>query len=193
MKAYARLWTVLSICLLVVSCSGKKPAPEASAQPGSQPQPVALETDGEKPDKKAGKTAASSYSIVIWDLDDMISRDMSQPELGELLASRVTETIQKSAAYTVIEREKLMAAQRELRLGNSPATDTAMRVRLSKSVGAQRMVMGGYRAEEGKMQLELRMIDVETGKTIKTSEQSAPATSITSWLDAVQKAAAALL
>jgi hypothetical protein len=193
MKTYARLWAALSIGLLVVSCAWIKPAPKTSAQSESQPQPVASETDGEKPGKTTEKAATGPFSVVIWDLDDTVSRDMSQPELGELLATRVAETIQKSGAYTVIEREKLTAVQRELRLGSAATTDTATRLRLSKTLGAQRMVMGGYRAVEGKMQLELRMVDVETGKTIKTSEEEAPASSITSWLDAVQKAAAALL
>jgi hypothetical protein len=55
------------------------------------------------------------------------------------------------------------------------------------------MIFGGYRVMEGKMRLELHLLEVATGRIVKSSEESAPASSISGWLDAAQKAAAALL
>jgi hypothetical protein len=118
---------------------------------------------------------------------------MSQPELGELLAAKVVETIQKKGGYSIIDKQELEATRQKMRVEKSAVTDPNVRLQLGKSLGARQMVFGGYQVVQGKMRLELHLLDVDSGRIIKSSEEAAPASSIAGWLEAAQKAAAALI
>jgi hypothetical protein len=201
MRFRFRMLAVLNIGLLLLACAARQPAQptageprpltearaaEPSAQPSTQPAP-------EKAEGTQGKTESGPVTIAVWDLDDLASQEMSQPELGELLASRVVETIQKKGGYNIIDRARLADARKELRVEKGAVTDPTLRLQLGRTLGAQQMVFGGYQVLEGKMKLELHLLEVESGRIIKSSQESAPASSISGWLEAAQKAAAALL
>ncbi len=202
MQFKVRLWAILTIGLFLVACGAKQPSqppmselqPKAAVQPASQPPSSLPAPEAAKKDEKAEqKPEAGPIAIAVWDLDDLTSREMSQPELGELLATKVVETIQKKGGYQVIEKQQLAAARQEMRVDKSSVTDPTVRLQLGKRLGARQMVFGGYQVLEGKMRLELHLLDVESGQIVKSSEETAPATSIAGWLEAAQKAAAALL
>ena len=201
MRTRFRMLAVLSIGLLLLACAARQPTQQAvgapkpqteaqaaqvSAQPSTQPAP-------EKAEDRAKRPEAGPVVIAVWDLDDLASQEMSQPELGELLASRVVETIQKKGEYSIIDRARMADARKELRVGKGAVTDPTVRLQLGKTLGAQQMVFGGYQVLEGKMKLELHLFEVESGRIIKSSQEAAPASSISGWLEAAQKAAAALL
>jgi TolB-like protein len=171
-----------------------EPQPKAAVRPAQQPPSSQPAPEAPKKDEKAEqKPEAGPITIAVWDLDDLTSREMSQPELGELLATKVVETIQKKGGYQVVEKQQLAAARQEMRVDRSSVTDPTVRLQLGKHLGAKQMVFGGYQVLEGKMRLELHLLDVESGQIVKSSEETAPATSIAGWLEAAQKAAAALL
>ena len=198
MQSRLRAWAALTICLLLAACAAKEPAPQPTREPQPQaavrptPQPT-QQPAPETAQKTEKKPEAGPITIAVWDLDDLTSQEMSQPELGELLAAKVVETIQKKGGYSIIERQQLETARQKMRVDKSAVTDPTVRLQLGKNLGARQMVFGGYQVVQGKMRLELHLLDVESGRIIKSSEETAPATSIAGWLEAAQKAAAALL
>ncbi|MCU0587774.1 MAG: penicillin-binding protein activator LpoB [Syntrophobacteraceae bacterium] len=185
---------MLSFCLLFSACAAKPSAPpmtgesqqRASTQASTQPSPQQAADTQKKPQD-------GPVPIAVWDLDDLASQEMAQPELGELLSSKVMETIEKKGGYQVIDKSRLAAARKELRLEKAIVSDPTVRLQLGRALGARQMVFGGYQVMEGKMKLELHLLEVETGRIVKSTEESAPASSISGWLDAAQRAAAALL
>ncbi len=206
MKLRLRAWATLTICLLLAACAAKEPAPQPTRepqpqaavrptpQPAQQPAPQPTPQPAPETAKQAEKKPeAGPITIAVWDLDDLTSQEMSQPELGELLAAKVVETIQKKGGYSIIERQQLETARQKMRVDKSAVTDPTVRLQLGKNLGARQMVFGGYQVVQGKMRLELHLLDVESGRIIKSSEETAPATSIAGWLEAAQKATAALL
>jgi curli biogenesis system outer membrane secretion channel CsgG len=113
-------------------------------------------------------------------------------DLGNLLAARIMETVQQGG-YQVVEREKLEIALRELNLGSSSLSDTSTRLRIGRIAGANRMIFGAYQVISDQMRLDLRMVDVETGRIIKTAERTAASSDLSGWLKAAESAAKELI
>ena len=128
-------------------------------------------------------------TIAVWDLDDFSPSVSSRPQLGELLSGQVIETLQKRRDYTVVERERLLLALEELHLGTSSLVDEATRLKLGKLIGARFMVFGGYQVLGDKIRVDLRMVEVETGKVLKAVQKTESAPDLQGWTDAVRKAA----
>jgi len=128
-------------------------------------------------------------TIAVWDLDDLSPYVSSRPQLGELLSGQVIETLQKRRDYTVVERERLLLVLEELHLGTSSLVDEATRLKLGKLIGARFMVFGGYQVLGDKIRVDLRMVEVETGKVLKAVQKTESAPDLQGWTDAVRKAA----
>jgi len=128
-------------------------------------------------------------TIAVWDLDDFSPSDTSKPQLGELLSGQVIETLQKREDYTIVERERLLLALQELHLGSSSLADEANRLKLGRLVGARFMVFGGYQVIGNQMRLDLRLVEVETGKVLKAVHKMSSANDLPGWLDTAIKAA----
>jgi curli biogenesis system outer membrane secretion channel CsgG len=174
-------WVAACTVLLLFSCAAPQPQSSRPHQGGP-----AGET------KEAGKTTTPS-TIAIWDFDHALYGGSGTPELGEVLAGRVTEAISKKGVYTVVERQRLLLALEELHLGTSALADESTRLRLGKMVGAQLMIFGGYQVSGDKMRLDVRLVNVETGALIKAAERTVPAGNIPAWFDAAESAANDLL
>ena len=129
--------------------------------------------------------------LAVWDMEDL-SPAGSRLDIGELLSARVVEVMKNRGDYTVVERERLVRVLEELRIGSSSLADEQTRLRVGKLVGAQFMVFGGYLVIGGKMRLDLRLVEVETGKVLKAVQKTALSNDISGWLDAAGKAAAEL-
>ena len=129
-------------------------------------------------------------TVAVWDVDNLSPLATVQPNLGPLLSGQIAETLKKKGDYTVVERERLLLALEELRLGTTSLVDETTRLRLGKLVGARWMVFGGYQIVGNKMRLDLRLVEVETGKVLKAVQKTTPATD---WIDTARKAAEDLL
>jgi curli biogenesis system outer membrane secretion channel CsgG len=174
-------WVAACTAFLMFSCA----APQQQTSRPPQHEPV-------RADKEAGKAAMPS-TIAVWDFDHAMYGGTGTPELGEVLAGRVTEAISKKGGFTVVERQRLLLALEELHLGSSALADESTRLRLGKMVGAQLMIFGGYQVSGDKMRLDLRLVNVETGALIKAAERTVPAANIPGWFEAAESAANDLL
>ncbi|WP_218188441.1 CsgG/HfaB family protein, partial [Desulfosarcina cetonica] len=116
-----------------------------------------------------------------------------QADLAELITSRVMETAQADADYTLVERERLLAVLQELSLGSSELADEATALRVGKLIGARLMLFGVYQVIGSQMRLDLRLVDVASTQVIQTAEETVPAGNLSAWLQAAETATQALL
>ena len=130
--------------------------------------------------------------IAVWDLEDLSPFGIAQMDLGNLLSARIMETIQQ-AGYTVVEREKLEIALRELNLGSSSLADATTQLHIGRIAGAGLMIFGVYQVIADQMRLDLRIVEVETGRIIKTAEKTAAGGDLSGWLKAAEAAAKELI
>lgn len=102
-------------------------------------------------------------------LVDKASLDPLQKGLTDML---ITE-LSKIEGLNVVERAKLQALVDELQLGLSGLVDATTAQRVGKLLGAQTLVMGGFvKGFDGKIRIDVRLVDVETGRTIATDEET---------------------
>jgi TolB-like protein len=131
--------------------------------------------------------------VAVWDLEDVGPFTKASPVLGELLSSEILETIKQKGTYTVVERERLQLVLEELKLGTTSLVDESTRLRLGKLVGATLMVFGGYQTIGDTVRLDVRLVEVESGKTIKATFKTAPAANVPELLKAARAATADLM
>ena len=130
----------------------------------------------------------NNTQIAVWGLADYcLTGDSAYADIGELLTAKVIETIKSKGEYQIVERERLLLALEELNLGTTSLVDEATRLEIGKMLGAQLMVFGGYQVIDETARLDLRVVEVETGKIFKAAQQTFAATSISNWLEAVDK------
>ena len=130
----------------------------------------------------------SNTQIAVWGLTDYcLTGDSVYADIGELLTAKVIETIKSKGEYQIVERERLLLALEELNLGTTSLVDEATRLEIGKMLGAQLMIFGGYQVIDETARLDLRVVEVETGNIFKAAQQTFDATSISIWLEAVDK------
>ncbi|OGP80603.1 MAG: hypothetical protein A2V86_16890 [Deltaproteobacteria bacterium RBG_16_49_23] len=128
-------------------------------------------------------------TIAVWDLDDLSPGKTGRVNLGEILSLRIIETLNKREGYKVIERQRLLLALEELRLGTTSIVDETTRLKLGRIVAARFMVFGGYQIIGDKMRLDLRLVEVETGRIKKAVQKIASSTNLQEWIDMAGRAA----
>ena len=130
-------------------------------------------------------------AVAVWDPENLSIQDSGRPDLGQVLSGEIIQTLQTSG-IKVVEREKLVAMLEELSLGSSELADESTRLKVGKMIGAREMIFGGYMVVGNSMRLDLRMVDVATGKVVSTAKKTAQANDLAGWLKAARDAAAEL-
>ncbi len=106
-------------------------------------------------------------SVAVWNLEYRGAENKPESRWGEILSQIIMASIDEDDRYQVVEREKLLLALEELNLGTSDIADPETRLRLGNIVGARLMVFGSYLILANKMRLDIRLVDVETGRILK--------------------------
>lgn len=135
---------------------------------------------------------AGVSSVAVWDLENLSPGASATPDLGQVLSGEIIQAINQSGDIQVVEREKLVAILEELKLGSSELADESTRLKVGRMIGAKEMVFGGYMVVGGTMRVDLRRVDVETGKVVKTAKKTAGADDLAGWIKAAQDTAAVL-
>ncbi len=71
--------------------------------------------------------------------------------------------------------------------------DEATRLKIGRIMGARFMVFGGYFVHGEMMRLDLRLVEVETGRIVKASQKTTSASDLNKWLGIAQEAAQDLM
>lgn len=127
-------------------------------------------------------------AVAVWDFDDLTPGDSTMDGLGEMLSSQAIDTLQKRGGHPVVERQRLLLAMEELKLGSSSLADEETRLRLGRLSGARLMVFGVYQIIGKQMRLDLRLVEVETGRIIKAVQKVSAASDLQGWLNSTRAA-----
>jgi len=128
-------------------------------------------------------------AVAVWDFDNLTPAASDSDDLGEVLSLQVIDALQKRGDHPVVERQRLFLAMEELKLGSSSLADEDTRLRLGRLSGARLMVFGGYQIIGGSMRLDLRLVDVETGRIIKAVQKVTTASDLSGWIKSAREAA----
>ena len=131
--------------------------------------------------------------FAVWDLDQLSMQEAGQPDLGEMLALQIAQTLKEKKGLMVVEREQLEAVLQELNIGSSELADESTRLRLGRLAGATHMIFGSYLTVASKTRFDLRLVEVETGKVEKAVEKTVDSTDLDAWFNAVDQASLELV
>ena len=132
-------------------------------------------------------------TLAVWDVENLSPDPAGQPDLGEILSAKIIETIKSGGTHPVVERERLILALEELNLGSSELADDATRLNIGALVGARFMVFGAYQQIGELMRLDLRLVNVETGKIVSASQRTVTGSNLSAWIEATQAATRELI
>lgn len=130
-------------------------------------------------------------AVAVWDIEDHSPLPSGMQGMGGIMASEIVRCLQEKGIQ-VVERERLVRVLEELRLGSSAVADEEEMLRIGRMVGAREMVFGSYMVVGSTMRVDLRRVDVETGKVVKTAKETAAAFSYPEWIGATRRAAQSL-
>lgn len=132
-------------------------------------------------------------TIAVFDIENLSPDDSTGEDLGLLLSSEIVGRLSTKPAVQIIERQQLVSVLQELNLGTSELVDESVRLKVGRMLGAKRMVFGSYLVSGSNMRLDLRLVDVETGKILKTAKETVIAGETEEWMDAAGEAADKLM
>jgi hypothetical protein len=136
---------------------------------------------------------AGPPALAVWPLEDLSLPGSGRPEAAELMTAAVMEAAEEDSDYALVEREKLLAVLQELSLGSSELAAESTGLRIGRIVGARLMLFGACQAVASQMRVDLRLVEVETGKVIQTAQKTAPAGSLTQMMQLAAETARDLL
>ncbi len=116
--------------------------------------------------------AQEKITITVFDFNNnsIMDRETYQPlsiGLGQMLLSELGSL----SSVSIVERQKLKSILDEIKLSQSGVIDEQTSAKAGKLLGAQYMVFGSYLVNtKGKMRLDARIVQVETGLTVKAAE-----------------------
>lgn len=144
----------------------------------------------------AGQTApapAGPPALAVWPLEDLSLPGSSRPEAAELMTAAVMEAVETNGDYALVERERLLAILQELTLGSSELAAESTGLRIGRIVGARLMLFGAFQAVASRIRVDLRLVEVETGKVIQTAQKTAPTGGLTQMMQVAAEVARGLL
>ncbi len=100
----------------------------------------------------------------------MYFENQGNPELESLKVGLsqmlITDLQGEVPGLTVVERTRLQEILDELELGHQGKVEPGTAARVGKLLGAEWMLMGSYFELMGTMRIDVRLVDVETGKIL---------------------------
>jgi curli biogenesis system outer membrane secretion channel CsgG len=121
--------------------------------------------------------------VAVFDFENLSPLDAVQTDLTDLLTAKAIETIEDIGRYDVVERQHLAMVLEELNLGSSMMADRQTQLRLGEITGAKWMVFGSYQVIVDQLRLDVRLVDVESGRVINAVSQVAEEHNLPGWLD----------
>jgi len=118
----------------------------------------------------AQENAKRTIAILDFNNNSIADRDRLEP-LRKGLADILITEISKVDAFRVVERDKLREVVMELEFGQSELVDPSTAQKMGKLLGAQNLLFGGFVHSGGdNIRVDVRIVEVETGRTIKAVE-----------------------
>lgn len=115
-------------------------------------------------------SAETTLAVLDFENNSFFKPEEYQP-LSQGLAQVMITELGRIEALRVVERQKLRAILDELKLSQSGLMSDESSVEVGKMLGAQHLVFGGFMVTmDEKIRIDVRIVHVETGLTVKASE-----------------------
>ncbi|HSR96510.1 MAG TPA: CsgG/HfaB family protein [Kofleriaceae bacterium] len=114
----------------------------------------------------AAAAPPATVTVLYFDND---TGDASLAYLGKGLADMMITDLAAVSAIQVVEREKLEALLKELKLQRTRYFDPKTAQQIGKGVGARFAVAGSFTQLAPEMRIDVRVIEIANGKVVKTS------------------------
>lgn len=119
--------------------------------------------------------AKKTIAVLYFENNSLAKREEMEP-LRKGLADMFITEFSKIDQFQVVERSRLEQLIQEMQLGQSGMLDSKTAQQVGKLLGAQNLVFGSYmNMYDGKMRIDVRIVEVETGLTIKAEEATGKA------------------
>ena len=131
-----------------------------------------------------GSNDENTVAIIDFENNSLLQAEQYQP-LSKGLAEIMITEMSHVQALRVVERRKLQSLMDELKLSQTGSVSGESSVQVGKMLGAQHLVFGGYIVDMNKkIRIDVRIIEVETGLTLKAEQVTGKADKV---LDLVKK------
>lgn len=140
----------------------------------------------------SGPAIEEPVGIAVWDLENLGAAQRAGDTMGTFLATQIASHLETVPGYRVVERQELLKALEELSLGSSQLADPATRLKLGAIIGARQMVFGAYQQFGDTLRVDVRRVDVASGKVLKTASAVASGMGSSALLGAADEAAQGL-
>ncbi len=135
--------------------------------------------------------AADYHKTKVAVLDFQQQGTFSNQDVGKIVAEWFTTSLVEAGRFEVIERRLMQQILQEQKMGSSGLLDPASASRLGKLLGVKTVVTGTVQSYERTYELNVRLINVETGAIITADRVRAGST--TSLNDLVAKMSARII
>jgi TolB-like protein len=135
-----------------------------------------------------GQTA--TLAVLDFENNSLFDKD-SYASLSTGLAEIMITELSKVASLQLVERRKLKNLLDEVKLEQAGISEESQSLQVGKMLGVKNLVFGSFMvAPDKKIRLDLRIVEIETGITLKAEEVTGKAKDV---LDLVQKLSKKLL
>jgi len=131
-------------------------------------------------------TPTPEATIAVWDLEDLSPQPTPLPVMGEALSAAIIKTLQEEG-FRAVEREKLLALLEELHLGTTELANPETKLKLGRLAGARYMIFGAYQTVGDCTRFDLRLVEVETGRVLKTTKKVVKTQDPETWLTSLEE------
>ncbi len=111
----------------------------------------------------SSQTAQAPLRLVVLPFKNLTG-DAKQSWLGESLAESLTTALSQRSQLSLIERSQLELILQEQGFSQSALADESQAPRLGKIIGARKLLIGSYQQQGQTLQIQARLVDVETGQ-----------------------------
>lgn len=132
------------------------------------------------------------WSVAVLDYEDLSPLNTATQDLSELLTATAIATIEDTGRFDVVERQHLAMVLEELHIGSSSVVDPQTQRKLGVITGARLMVFGSYQVIDNQLRLDVRLVEVETGRVLNAVSVMAEENNLPGWLEAAARSTAAL-
>lgn len=114
----------------------------------------------------AGLVNAEPLGVAVWTFENnsLIASD-EVDHLRQILPDLLLADLSHYPTLQLVDRQNLVKALEEQKLGGSELVSAADRLELGRIVGASAMVFGSYIVVDDQIRIDIRLVDVETSLT----------------------------
>lgn len=122
----------------------------------------------------AAQEPEGKRTLAVLDFDNNSLKDKAELEpLSKGLADMFITELSKVETFQIVERANLQKIIEEMKLGQSGVIESSAAQEVGKMLGAQNLILGSFMMMlDGKLRIDARLVEVETGRTLKAEEET---------------------